>query len=125
MQNEPPSVHVPCALQSPEQQSLSMLHLLPAVLHELFSVPQAPFTQEPLQHCALVVHLSVSDTQVVVEHLPLVQLKLQQSVAAAQALPPAEQVPTTEAHLLVLGSQMPEQHSVLCAQTAPKALHAG
>ena len=118
-------MHVPVAPQSPEQQSVPTAHLLPAVLQELFRVPQAPFTQEPLQHCAALVHFCASDTQTFVAHLPPVQLKLQQSVEAAQPSPAAAQAPTTEAHFPVLGSQMPEQHSSLWTQTAPNALHAG
>ena len=125
MQKEPPSVQVPLVPQVPEQQSPSAWHWLPAVLHESFKVPHAPLTQEPLQHSAPVVHVSVSETQVLLEHLPPTQLKLQQSVAALQASLAAAQTPTTDAHLSDLGSQMPEQHSVLCTHTAPKGLHSG
>lgn len=43
----------------------------------------------------------------------------------AQSFPAVEQAPTTDAQVLVLGSQMPEQHSVLCTQVAPNALQSG
>jgi hypothetical protein len=125
MQNEPPSVQVPDAPHDPEQQSPSTLQALPAVLQALLSVPHAPLTQLPLQHWASDVHLRVSETQVLVEHLPPTQLSEQQSVAAAQACPADSQSLTTDTHLSVFGSQMPEQHSELCTQTVPNGLHWG
>jgi hypothetical protein len=125
MQNELPSVQVPSLPQSPEQQSAAFVHLLPAVLHDVLSVPQVPFVQEPLQHCAALVHFCASDTQVEPEHLLPTQLRLQQSVGTAQAAPDTEHSLTTDAHLCALASHTPEQHSSLCTQVSPKGLQRG
>src|SRR6188768_846875 len=114
MQYEPPSVHFLSAPHWPEQQSPPFAQVLPAVLQALLSGVQLPLSQEPPQHCASLVHWPASETQAVVAHLPSApHWKLQQSGPTSHPWPSSAQTPTTEAHLSVLGSQTPEQHSVL------------
>ena len=79
-----------------------------------FNGAQKPPAHELPQHCASDVHLALSEMHAVFAHRPLTpHWKLQQSGPALQAWPSPAQTPTTEAHLLVLGSQTPEQQSVL------------
>jgi hypothetical protein len=119
-------VHVPASPQSAEQQSLSPLQALPAVLQVVFRLPHAPSMQEPLQHSWSVSQTSLSDVQASAAHLPAaLHWNEQHSVGEAQFCPAVEQAPTTDAQVSVLGSQIPEQHSVLCTQVAPNALQSG
>ena len=114
MQYEPPRVQVLFAPHWPEQQSVPTLQALPAVEQAGFKGAQVPLAHEPPQHCASVVHCSLSETQAVFTHLPAaLHWKLQQSGPALQLCPSPAHTPTTEAHLLVLGSQTPEQQSGL------------
>jgi hypothetical protein len=52
----------------------------------------------------------LSATQVLEEHTPLLQARVQQSVLAEQLAPAAAHLPTDDAHAWVVGSQAAEQH---------------
>jgi hypothetical protein len=103
MQNEEPSWHLPWA-HKPEQQSAAVVQVLPAVAQlPGFGIgTHAPPVQVPLQHCAADVHVALSMRHAVPQ-VPPVQLKVQQSVATAQASPALWQS-------LMVGSHAPEVH---------------
>jgi hypothetical protein len=80
---------------APLQQSLLVVHALPAVWQPLPSCVQVPFwhASGPLQHWAPPAeHDAPSDRHCVVPQLPLTQFRLQQSPAFAQAPPAALQM---------------------------------
>jgi hypothetical protein len=102
---------------SPEQQSPLTLQGLPELLQPdpgLSTPHVVPPLQVPLQHCPFIVQACPSAVHIV-EHLPLTQLRLQQSV-------PSEQLALFAAHvggwvhLLVARSQDPEQQSTFFVQ---------
>ena len=82
-------------------------------------VPQMPFVQLPLQHCALVVQVRPSALQAG-PHLPAVQVPLQHCALVVQVRPSALQ---GTPHLPF--EQTPLQHCVLVVQVRPSALQAG
>jgi hypothetical protein len=122
IQYETPSVHLPFS-QVSEQQSEFTLHVLPEVLQDVFKGTHRLPVHLPPQHCASAVQALLSEMQAAAAHLLLSQRKLQQSVPAEQASLVAAQVVITDAQVLVLVSQMPEQHSVPPLQAALYALH--
>ena len=122
MQYETPSVHLPFS-QVSEQQSAFMVQVLPEVLHEVFKGTHRLPVHLPPQHCASAVQALLSEMQAAAAHLLLSQRKLQQSVPAEHASPVDAQVVITDAQVLLLVSQMPEQHSVPPLHAALYALH--
>jgi hypothetical protein len=83
MQNEEPSWQCPPE-QSFEQHSSFAVQVLPAVWHAVVSAAHLFAVQVPLQHWALELQVWPSETHRLLAHLPLTQLKLQQSVAVLQ-----------------------------------------
>src|SRR5687768_5804950 len=100
MQNEAPSTHWPL-LQSLEQHSVWPVHPLPAVLQAVVSGWQVPPAQLPLQQVLPGPQAWLSATQLAAAQTPLLQLRLQQSVATAQGLPAAPQLAMIEAQVEV------------------------
>lgn len=90
-QNEDPIWQCPPE-QSPEQQSVFVVQVLPAVWQAVVSGAHLPAVQVPPQHWPFVVRLPLSETHVVVEHLPPTQLRLQHSVDWVHATPLAAHV---------------------------------
>lgn len=110
--------------QVPLQQSLPIVHALPAVWQPLPSCWHLPLLHAlgPLQHAGMPgPHAVPSEVHACAPHMPLVQLRLQQSVACVHA----PLVTHLEAvHRLVFASQTPEQHSLPVAQVVPPLRHA-
>src|SRR5689334_21854765 len=92
MQKDAPSEQLP-SLHRLEQHWLLSPHVLPAVLQLVLSALQLPLTQECPQHSLSLLQLAPSETHVLaVPHFPSEpHCKLQQSVAAMQAVPGAAQ----------------------------------
>jgi hypothetical protein len=115
--------HTPLS-QYAEQQSLFEPHALPSVLHDALSAAHVPLSHAPPQHWPSCVHAWPSLVHCVPEHVPPMQLTVQQSVFAPHAWPDA-------AHVVVLtlqapvGSHVPEQHVESCVHGDPYTPHDG
>src|SRR5712675_2088415 len=103
-------------LHLPLQHSASPPQLLPAVLHEPLSA-----LHEPDTHCVLqqppAVHGCPLEMHWVTLQVPLVQSRLQQSVACVHAVAPGRHADSPQT--CMVGSQVPEQQSPPTAQVAP------
>jgi hypothetical protein len=111
MQYEPPSAQCP-PVQRCEQHWSFVEHVLPAVRQVTLSGTHVVPLHVPLQHVAEPAsfeQLCPSETHWAAAQKPLAQLSEQQSVGALHCVPCAEHRPTTEVHVLVLGSQTPVQ----------------
>ena len=115
---------MPVPSQVLEQHSAPDLQELPDVVQAAFNGAHTPLAQEPPQHCALLVHFWLSETQAAAAHCLFSQRRLQQSVAEAQASVAEAHVVSTDAQLLLLASHTPEQQSLPEAQRSAYALHA-
>src|SRR5439155_1407399 len=114
MQYEPPREQWP-PLQRCEQHWSFIVHSLPAVLHDpLSGVHVAPPHLPPQQlapPAASAPQLLPSEMHCAAAQNPFApQVSEQQSVGAVHGVPSTRHLPTTEVHVLVLGSQTPEQH---------------
>jgi hypothetical protein len=112
MQYEAPSAQWPSVPHRLEQHWLPLVHALPAVLQVLLSGVQVPL-HCPLQHCELFAHAVPSEVHAVESQILLApQLSEQQSVGALHGTPAPAHLPTTDAQVCEVASQMPEQHVV-------------
>jgi hypothetical protein len=109
VQNDEPRSHLPL-LQSFEQQSPLLVHAFPEVRQVPLSGWHMPFVHLPPQQAPSLVQAPLSATQVLAEHTPLLQTRVQQSVLAEQLAPAAAHLPTDDAQPWVMGSQSAEQH---------------
>lgn len=113
-----------------EQQSVLVLHVLPAVLHDPLSGVQTPAPASvelhlPPQHSALLVHAWLSLTQMSVPQLPPSQTSVQHSVETEHDSPATLHCPGGLAHAWSAGSQNAEQQSPLLAQLVPVSSQLG
>lgn len=122
MQNDEPRAHLP-PVHSREQQSLAPAQGFPADLQLAPVLVQVPFVQTPLQHAPAAEHACPSAVQAFVEHLPLTQESEQQSVPTEQLVPSTLQTAIDDLQVLLVPSQMPEQHPMLVVQVAPEGRH--
>src|SRR5262249_4342290 len=105
-------------LQNCEQQSPLVVQALPSVLHALLSAAHLPPVHEPPQPPPSWLHEPPSEVHWFAEHMPPMQLTVQQSVLAAHAWPAC-------AHVVVftvqppLESHMPEQHVAPVVHAVP------
>ena len=89
-----------------------MVHVLPAVLQLPFSAWHVPL-HLPLQQAALLAQVCPSETQATESQILLApQLSVQQSVGELHGVPAPEHLPTTDAQVCEVASQIPEQHVV-------------
>ena len=109
VQNDEPRSHLPF-LHSFEQHSPLVVHAFPEVRQVPLSGWHVPFVHLPPQQAPSLVQAPLSATQVLEEHTPLLQARVQQSVLAEQLAPAAAHLPTDDAHAWVVGSQAAEQH---------------
>jgi hypothetical protein len=119
MQNDELSWQRPLE-HSLEQHCESAVHVLPAVVHDVFSAAHLPEVQVPLQHSPAEVHACPSTTQAFAEHVPETQDSVQQSVDAWQLAPAAEQCTRSDAQECVAASQILEQQSDAAVHASPK-----
>ena len=124
MQNDAPNWQVPL-LHRLEQHWVLLEQGLPAVLQAAFRAWHTPASQFPLQQAADPVQLWSSAMHAAALHLPEVQAIEQHSVDATQGFPAAVHWLIEEAHVLEVGSQMPEQQSAPDAHCCPNSKQKG
>ena len=122
MQKEEPSTHLP-PVHSREQQSLAPAQGFPADLQLVPVVVQVPLVQTPLQQAPAAEHACPSAAHAFVEHLPLTHESEQQSVPTEQLVPSTLQTAMDDLQVLLVPSQLPEQHPMLVVQVAPEGRH--
>ena len=123
MQKDTPKEHLP-PTQVFEQHcpAVAAVHSLPEVSQVAFSGAHTPPAHVPPQHWPSALHLAPSVMQAAAVHFLFSQRRLQQSVAAEQGSLVTAQVVRTEAQVLLLVSQTPEQQSLPPTQVSLKAL---
>jgi hypothetical protein len=94
-----------------EQHCVLLVQAFPAVLQELLSGVQVPVVHLPPQQAASLEHVCPSETQAFESQILLApQLSEQQSVGALHGVPGPTHLPTTDAQVCEVASQIPEQH---------------
>lgn len=111
-------------MQSREQHSPSVVHVLPEERQAVVRGTHLPAVQVPLQQVSLVVHACWSEMHAEAPHFPPTQFRLQHSVEVPQLAPFGAQVAVVAAQVCELASHSAEQQSAPVLQTSPYRWHA-